>query len=216
MREVTKSWYGLYGFRKEIRHRFPNFWRLKVVKKPFDVVSPYLRENTSLLDVGSGNRQIEGKLKDIYPEIVYRSMDVDRDKFHDYYSLDDVKEKFDIVLLFEVIEHLEFDEAVEMLKKIKDILIPGGRLVLTTPNVYHPNRYWEYSHKISYRYDEIGGLLLALGYEIEYIYRIYNDALLQRFIRLYLMAPIHHYFSIDFARSIALVAKTRIDPALSC
>lgn len=209
MTDITKSWYGLYGYRKDVRRKYPNFWRIKVIKKPFDVVRAYLGGNTRLLDVGSGNRQMEGKLKAIYPGIAYRSMDIDRDKFHDYYSLDEIKEVFDIVILFEVIEHLGFDEAVEMLKKIRQLLVPSGRLILTTPNVYHPNRYWEYSHKVSYRYDELGGLLLALGYDIERIYRIYNDAIIQRLIRLYIMAPIHHYFSIDFARSIALVAKNK-------
>lgn len=207
MTDVTKSWYGLYGFRKEVRCGFPNFWRIKVIKKPFDVVRPYLGKDIHILDVGSGNRQIEGRLKTLYPGITYKSMDIDRDRFHDYYSLDDIKEVFSIVLLFEVIEHLEFNEVVKMLERIRQLLVPGGRLILTTPNVYHPNRYWEYSHKVSYRYDEIGGLLLALGYEVERIYRIYNDAIIQRLVRLYLMAPIHHYFSIDFARSIALVAK---------
>lgn len=209
MSDITKSWYGLYGFRKEVRRKFPNFWRIMVVKKPFDIIRPFLNKNTRLLDVGSGNRQVENKLKALYPGMIYKSMDIDRDKFHDYYSLDEVKEEFSIILLFEVIEHLEFDEAVVMLNKIRQLLTPRGRLILTTPNVYHPNRYWEYSHKISYRYDEIGGLLLSLGYSIERIYRIYNDAIIQRLIRLYLMSPIHHYFSIDFARSIALIARNQ-------
>lgn len=207
MNEIIKSWSNLYGFRKQIRRKFPNFWRIKVIKKPFDAVRPYLKDDSRILDVGSGNRQMEGKLKSASHNIIYKSMDVDRDNFHDYYSLDDIKEKFDIVLLFEVIEHLEFDEAIRILERIKQLLIPCGRLILTTPNVYHPNRYWEYSHKVSYRYDELGGLLLTLGYTVEYIYRIYNDAIIQRFIRLYLMAPLHHYFSIDFARSIAIVAR---------
>lgn len=207
MTDITKSWYSLYGFRKQIRHKFPDFWDLKVVKKPFDVVKPFLRKDTRLLDVGSGNRNLEKKLKRIYPGIIYKSMDIDTDRFHDYYSLDDVKEKFDVILLFEVIEHLAFEDAVQMLKKIKGLLVPGGRFILTTPNVYHPNRYWEYSHKVSYRYDELGGLLLSLGYNVKRIYRIFNAPVIQRFIRLYLTSPIHHYFNIDFARSIALIAK---------
>ncbi len=207
MSGITKSWASLYGFRRQMRRKFPNFWRIKVIKKTFDIVNPCLKKDSRILDVGSGNRQIGDKLKTVYPGIIYRSMDIDRDRFHDYYSLDDVKEKFDIVLLFEVIEHLEFDEAVKMLERIKHLLIPGGRLILTTPNVYHPNRYWEYSHKVSYRYDELGALLLGLGYTVERIYRIYNDAIIQRLIRVYLMAPIHHYFSIDFAISIAIVAR---------
>jgi SAM-dependent methyltransferase len=203
------SWYGLYEYRKQIRKKFPSFWRVKITKKPFDVVYPFLNDNMRVLDVGSGNRNMESKLKNKCKNIVYKSMDIDKDRFHDYYSLDDIKEKFNLVLLFEVIEHLEFEEAVSMLKKIKNILLPEGRFILTTPNVFHPNRYWEYSHKVAYRYDELAGLLMSLGYEIENIYRVYNAPLIQRFIRLYIMAPIHHYFSIDFARSIVIVAKNK-------
>ena len=206
MGDITASWYGLYEFRKKIRQKFPDFWRIKVVKKPLQVIKPYLDNNSRVLDVGSGSRRLEAKLKGLYPGIEYRSMDIDQRKFHDYYSLDDIKETFNIILLFEVIEHLSFNEGVTILKKTRDLLSPGGRLILTTPNVYHPNRYWEYSHRVSYRYDEIGGLLTALGYRIEHIYRIYNDAVIQRFFRMHLMAPVHHYFNIDFARSIALVA----------
>lgn len=209
MNDSAQSWYGLYGYRKQIRRKFPNFWRVKIIKKPFNVVIPFLKSKISLLDVGSGNRQVEKKLKSFCPDIIYKSMDIDRERFHDYYSLEGINEKFDIILLFEVIEHLEFKEAVTILKQIKKLLLPGGRLILTTPNVYHPNRYWEYSHKVSYRYDEIGGLLLSLGYYVENIYRIYNAPIIQRLLRLYIMAPLHHYFSIDFARSIALVAGSK-------
>lgn len=207
MNDITKSWYGLYEFRKKLRHKFPDFWRINIIKKPFDAVKPCLRKGVRILDAGSGNRQMGEKLLKFCPGVVYKSMDIDRNKFHDYYSLDEVKEQFDVVLLFEVIEHLEFDEAIDMLKKIRELLAPGGKFILTTPNVYHPNRYWEYSHKVSYRYDELGGLLLSLGYDVRQIYRVYNAPLLQRFIRLYIMAPIHSYFSIDFARSIAVVAE---------
>jgi hypothetical protein len=50
---------------------------------------------------------------------------------------------------------------------------------------------------------------MSLGFEIENVYRVYNAPLIQRFIRMYIMAPIHYYFSIDFARSIVIVAKNR-------
>lgn len=207
MIDITDSWNKLYQFRKRIRKRFPSLWQIKVIKKPSNIVKSYLRDNIRVLDIGAGNRQIGEKVKELYPTITYKSMDVDRKMFQDYYTLEEIKEKYNLILLFEVIEHIEFKEAVEMLKKIRGLLHPGGRLILTTPNVFHPHRYWEYSHKVSYRYDEIGGLLLALGYEVGHIYRIYNNAFIPRIIRLYLAAPIHYYFNIDFAESIAIVAK---------
>lgn len=207
MEEISNSWNGLYEYRKKIRKQFPLFWKIKVIKKHYDVIKPYLSEGISVLDVGSGNRHLGDRLKEENPKILFKSMDIDRKQHHDYYSLEEINEKFDIISLFEVIEHLEFTEGVEMFKKLEKLLLHNGRLVLTTPNVFHPNRYWEYSHKVSYRYDEICGLLLALGYKVTNVYRIYNDSFLKRLIRLYIMAPVHRYFNIDFARSIAIVAQ---------
>ena len=43
-------------------------------------------------------------------------------------------EAFDVVLFCEIIEHLQVDP-VGALRKIKRVLKPGGRLILTTPNV---------------------------------------------------------------------------------
>jgi len=209
MSDITKSWTGLYEHRKKIRRMFPNFWRVKIIKKHFDALRPYLKAGVKILDVGAGNKQIEGKIKAVCPGAIYKSMDIDRTKSHDYYSLDDIKERFDCIAFFEVIEHLTFEEAVIILRKIKDLLKPGGIFILTTPNVYHPNRYWEYSHKVSYRYDELAGLLSALGLKIENIYRIYNDAIIRRFARLYIMSHVHYYLGIDFARSIAIIAKNQ-------
>ncbi len=209
MSDVTDRWSGLYKFRKNVREFYPNFWRIKIAKKAIAVVQPYLKKDCRVLDVGSGNRHSVDKLRLLQPNLIFKSMDVDRSRKHDYYSLADIDEQFDLILLFEVIEHLEFSEAVQMLKRIKELLLPGGKFILTTPNVFHPNRYWEYSHRVSYRYDEIGGLLLSLGFDLKEIFRIYNNALIPRIIRLYLAAPIHRYFDIDFARSIAVVAEKK-------
>lgn len=46
------------------------------------------------------------------------------------------KASFDLVLLTEIIEHLLVDPEV-YLKKIKQVLKPGGKLLVTTPNVVH-------------------------------------------------------------------------------
>ena len=117
--------------------------------------------------------------------------------------------EYHIVFLFEVIEHLELDAGVDLLKNINRVLKKGGKVILTTPNVYHPNRYWECSHKVSYRYDEIGGLMDFVGLNVVSICRIYNDAFLKKLFRLHLTSYIHEYFSIDFAKSILLVGEKK-------
>lgn len=46
-----------------------------------------------------------------------------------------VEQSFDLVSMFDVIEHLTRSEAIETLTRIHDRLSPGGTLIIRTPNV---------------------------------------------------------------------------------
>jgi len=205
---LKTSWSTLYKTRREIQRNFPDFWDLKVRKKHLDVILEEIRDGDKILDIGSSARELRHRIVDICDrKISYKSMDIDRETKQDYYSLDEIREQFNVVFLFEVIEHLTFEDGVHLLGSIYDLLLPGGKLILTTPNAFHPNRYWEYSHKGSYRYDEIGGILISLGFQVKSIFRIYNDAFFRWLFRIWVAAPIHKYFSVDFAKSILVVAS---------
>jgi 2-polyprenyl-3-methyl-5-hydroxy-6-metoxy-1,4-benzoquinol methylase len=204
---LKTSWSTLYKTRREIQRNFPDFWDLTVRKKHLEVILEEVKDGDKILDIGSSTRELRRCLIDLCGRAIsYKSMDIDRETKQDYYSLDEINEKFNVVFLFEVIEHLTFEDGVHLLSGIHDILLPGGKLILTTPNAFHPNRYWEYSHKVSYRYDEIGGILISLGFRVKRIFRIYNDAFFRRLFRIWVAAPLHKYFSVDFAKSILLVA----------
>lgn len=204
---LRTSWSTLYRTRREIQRNFPDFWDLGIRKKHTDVILEEIRDGDAILDIGSSSRKLRQFLiEQCGRKVTYKSMDIDRETQQDYYSLDEIREKFNIVFLFEVIEHLTFEDGLQLLESIHDLLLPGGKLVLTTPNAFHPNRYWEYSHKVSYRYDEIGGILISLGFTVTKIFRIYNDAFLRRVFRIWVAAPLHKYLSVDFAKSILVVA----------
>lgn len=204
---LKKSWSTLYKTRREIQRRFPDFWDLRVRKKHVEVVLEEVKDGDSILDIGSSTRELRHRLIDTCGrKVSYKSMDIDRETKQDYYSLDEIKERFNVIFLFEVIEHLSFEDGVQLLHAIHDLLLPGGKLILTTPNAFHPNRYWEYSHKVTYRYDEIGGILISLGFTVKSIFRIYNDAFFRRFFRIWIAAPLHKYLCVDFAKSILVVA----------
>jgi len=202
------SWSELFQYRGQIHQRYPEIWDLKVLRKRLPLMLEMLGDGEKILDIGASNRNLQERLKRYLPKLIYKSMDIDRERFHDYYRLEEVQESFDVVLLFEVIEHLGLEEGISLLKKIYDLLNEGGRLILTTPNIFNPSRFWrDVTHKVAYCYDELGGILLAQGFHINAIYRIYNDTFYRYLVRIFVMAPLHRYLGIDFAKSIMIVAE---------
>ncbi|MGZ3559454.1 MAG: class I SAM-dependent methyltransferase, partial [Thermodesulfobacteriota bacterium] len=205
------SWSRLFDYRDQIHVRYREIWDLKILRKRFPLMVKNIRNGEKILDIGASNRNLEERLKRHYPNLIYKSMDVDRKQSHDFYSIEEIRETFDVIFLFEVIEHLELGEGVQLLKRSYDLLNEGGRLILTTPNVFNPSRFWrDATHRVAYCYDELGGLLLAQGFSITAMYRTYNDVSHRYFFRVYVMAPVHRYLGIDFAKSILIVAEKKL------
>jgi SAM-dependent methyltransferase len=204
------SWSKVFQYRDEIHRHYPEVWDLKILKKRFPLILENIQNGERVLDIGSSNRNLEGRIKKHYPKLIYKSMDIDPEQFHDYYNLEGIEEKFDVIFLFEVIEHLELGEGMKMLNKIYELLDKGGRLILTTPNIFNPGRFWrDATHRVAYCYDELGGILLAQGFQIKSMYRTYSDAFHRFLFRVYVMAPLHRYLGIDFAKSILVVAEKK-------
>jgi hypothetical protein len=51
---------------------------------------------------------------------------------------------------------------------------------------------------------------LAQGFDIQAIYRTYNDALHRYLWRVYVMVHLHRYLGIDFSKSILVLAEKRM------
>jgi SAM-dependent methyltransferase len=202
------SWSKLFEYRLKIHERYPDIWDLKILRKRFPLMVETIRDGEKVLDIGASNRNLDARLKGHFPNLVYKSMDIDQEHFHDFYNLNEIRESFDVIFLFEVIEHLELVEGFQLLKRIYDLLKEGGRLIITTPNIFNPGRFWrDATHKVAYCYDELAGVLLANHFQIKAMYRKYNDAFLQYVFRVYIMAPLHRYLGIDFAKSILVLAE---------
>jgi SAM-dependent methyltransferase len=204
------SWSKLFDYRDHIHRMYRDIWDIRILRKRFPLMVKTIQDGEKVLDIGASNRNLQDRLKRHFPRLIYKSMDVDREQFHDYYSLEEIQESFDVVFLFEVIEHLGLEEGVQLLKRVYGFLNEGGRLILTTPNVFNPSRFWrDATHKVAYCYDELGGLLLAQGFQVKVMYRTYSDAFHRYVFRLYVMAPLHRYLGIDFAKSILVIAEKR-------
>jgi len=205
----TFSWSTFYSYGKKIRDIYPSVYKLKIKKKILDIIIGELQEGDTVLDVGASNRIIGEKINRVFPSVTYKTMDIDKAQSHDYNSLDDISETFDMIILSEVIEHLKFREGVSLLQKLWGLLNSDGKIIVSTPNLFHPHRYWGTDHKTPYRYDEISGALLSVGFRVDQIYRIYNDQFFKRFFRIYVAAILHRYLDIDFAKSIIVVASKK-------
>jgi len=204
------SWSKLFEYREQIHKMYRDIWDMKILRKRFPLMVRMIGDGEKILDIGASNRNLEKRLKRHFPNLIYKSMDIDREQVHDFYSMEEIRETFDVVFLFEVIEHLELEEGVRLLQRSYDLLNEGGRLILTTPNIFNPSRFWrDATHRVAYCYDELGGLLLSRGFSIAAMYRTYNDVFHRYLFRVYVMAPVHRYLGIDFAKSILIVAEKK-------
>jgi 2-polyprenyl-3-methyl-5-hydroxy-6-metoxy-1,4-benzoquinol methylase len=200
-------WSERLQWREKVHERYHNLWDLKLVRRGIPYVLGYLRDGVHVLDVGASGRNLEERIKKHYPRAIYKSLDIDPTYPHDYSSFEEVKETFDIVFLFEVIEHLGLDEGREMVKNIYRILSRGGRVILSTPNMHTPGQYWkDITHLTPYYYEELGALFLSEGFEIVEIRRVSRKSFLKFYFKGYILSPLFRFLGIDFSESILLVA----------
>ena len=202
-----QSWSELFDHRKQIKMRYPEIWDIPLVKKEMDRMMPHLREGIRILEMGAGDRRYEAKIRKTVPGVTYKSLDIDKKTDQDYYHIGEIEETFDLILMFEVIEHLTLGEAAEMFKKIRSLLVKGGTLLLSTPNLYHPNRYFDITHKTPFRYEDLGATMLMAGFNAIHFYRMYNDAFLRRSFRTLIGIHLHKYLEMDFARTLLAEGK---------
>ena len=88
--------------------------------------NPRLRRAPQRAQGAERHLEMEEKILKKYEGVIYKSMDIDRSVPHDYYSLDEIDEQFDLIILFDVIEHLELEQGVELLSRLYELLVDGG------------------------------------------------------------------------------------------
>jgi len=105
------SWSKLFEYREQIHKMYRDIWDMKILRKRFPLMVRMIGDGEKILDIGASNRNLEKRLKRHFPNLIYKSMDIDREQVHDFYSMEEIRETFDVVFLFEVIEHLELEES---------------------------------------------------------------------------------------------------------
>jgi 2-polyprenyl-3-methyl-5-hydroxy-6-metoxy-1,4-benzoquinol methylase len=149
--------YSNREYKKEAKLGFAdtNGW---VVKQLHGRVLDYGCGEGSLRNVDTGDLRVEG-------------YDIDPDnKTAKYHSLDEInilgaQGRFDCILMSHVIEHMELDESIEMLKWCKQRC---GRIVIVTPNegnnIFIPFHI-DITHVKSYATPDLMRVMESLGYK---------------------------------------------------
>lgn len=210
------AWSELKIRREEVRSFYSNIFKVPIIygtKKQIirNLLMDKKGKKKKILDIGAGDRFVKEICSDIGNEIVYKSLDTDQSRFHDYYSLDEIQERFDIILLLDVIERLPLSEGIKLMRKCYQLLNTEGEIMITIPNNCHPSAFGvDCTHITSYRYHDLGGLLLSSGFERIQIFRVSAKKRLKHRLLAFVLKPFLKFLDIDFATGILIIAKKSI------
>lgn len=201
------DWSNLYQHRKKISRQFGSVWKLPVEKRYHSVLKVLGKSGCKVLEIGAGDKKLRHRLKREWGNLQYFSCDLDSQFDHDFKSIAAIEGEYDLICAFELVEHLTLDDASAMLKKCFAHMSAGGKLMLTTPNIYYPPAYLrDATHITPFCYDELGGLVEKSGFTVTKICRLYHDALIKKLVKRILLYPLFRVMNIDFAKQIAVVA----------
>jgi len=150
-----------------------------------DYLSVYFREyfsspNISVLDVGCGVGLYMEAIKNMGIEDV-EGIEIDKSCFlvcekkglrvinGNILNVEalNIKKKFDIVVSFDVIEHLQIEDVPLYIKNCLDLLKEDGRLIIRTPSMNNPFslpiRYIDITHRIGFTDDSLRQLMDEFG-----------------------------------------------------
>ena len=158
------------GFHNKIKRQIP--YRVKCL---YDKVKP-----GKVLEVGCGDGYILYRLQEELDGLDCHGIDVSENaiavakenvegKFEVMNAEEQLPEgKYDTVICLEVLEHLK--EPEELAKKMFDLLVPGGRLLISVPIEKHID--W-YTHIQEFDFIKLNKLFREIG-DNHYIYRIHK------------------------------------------
>ncbi|MGD8628531.1 MAG: class I SAM-dependent methyltransferase [bacterium] len=121
-------------------------------KATYDFIRSRLRGRGRLLDIGCGNGrllleafndgwQVEGlELSAAYAEAIRSELGIEV-AVTDLFDFDIPEERFVLVVMRHVLEHIP--DSIAALRKIRDLLAPGGSAVLEFPNIEAPRLRWK-------------------------------------------------------------------------
>jgi hypothetical protein len=168
----------------------------------------YLTPGMTLLDLGANDRRLRSYVEEaLHATIDYKSMDLDRSCPHDFYAMNEITGKYHAIACFEVIEHMTPGSALEFLREAHEVLLPAGRMFVSTPNVYHPVSFWsDATHITPYRIRHLAGWMKVAGFGRVWGYRVCQLTWRKR-LRYWRYRGLLRLLNLDFAPGIVVVGE---------
>ena len=172
----------------------------------------YFRElaaTASILDIGSGSNALKDKFLRAGYRGIYHTLDLSREFQHEYYRLEDVQDRYNGIVLLEVIEHLALNEFWKLLEFVETHLTSPGKVVLSTPHARSivPVGSWDMTHVQQYPLHDLYTLFRSRGFTVR-CYRILcqdrNLGLLKR-IRTLVKRVLCFFLGVDYVDGVALI-----------
>lgn len=208
---MTIDWQNLYQHRKAVEKSFGSIWQLPIQKRYHQVLAKQGAKGVSVLEVGAGDRALQKTMQRYWGDFSYVSCDIDPTYQHEFAFSGDIEGEYDLVAIFEMIEHVNLEDAAALLIDCFEHTKPGGKIMLTTPNTFYPPAYLrDATHITPFCYDELGGLLSLCGFKVTAVFRLYHDSLIKKFLKRIVFYPLFRILGIDFAHQIAVVAEKPI------
>lgn len=150
-----------------------------ILQTKFSIIAE--KNNLKVLDIGAYDRVLKQSIEKSGLKCTYHSVDNDVSTIHDYYDIKDVDEKYNSVCMFELIEHLTFENCYNLLLSVYDIIEVGGTIFISTPNPFYPNRFFaDVTHIQHWPPADLFAILRTLGFKkdmIEVYALIYTSSL---------------------------------------
>ena len=184
--------------------------KLPIIQDYREPLIAFLRPGMKVLDIGANDRSLGAFMnRRVDFQITYKSMDIDRSHEHDYHTLEEIEEQFDAIACFEVVEHLTAGMALDLLRNTYKLLSPGGRMFVSTPNVYHPMSFWsDCTHITPFRFRHLAGWMVVAGFNRFWGYRVVQLTWKKRF-RYWRYRGLLRLLNIDFAPGILVIGEKK-------
>lgn len=143
-------------------------------------------KNVFVLDIGIGRGEMLSSMKS-WGYLNYKGIDISQSTVKFCKSLDlncehventidwlnQNPEKFEIITLFDVLEHIKKDETLNFLKAIKNSLVNGGILIVQVPNMQavdsQLHRFNDFTHESGFTENSLNQVLSSINFlDIEF------------------------------------------------